>query len=115
MFETKRISVSSKRQITIPQKFFETLHIGNEVECFIRNNEIVIRPVHVGEEFSEQILKDLIQQGYQGEELLEKFKEMRTKVRPAVERLIEEADETAKKFAGTGNEQMNEIFSDGEE
>jgi len=115
MLEAKRISISSKRQITIPLKFFEALNLGNEVECFLRNNEIVIRPVQTSEELSEEILKDLIQQGYQGEELLERFKEMHSKVRPAIEQMIDEAKEAAKNFKGTGEEQMNEIFADVEE
>jgi bifunctional DNA-binding transcriptional regulator/antitoxin component of YhaV-PrlF toxin-antitoxin module len=115
MLEARRINVSTKRQITIPQKFFEALNIGNEVECFIRNNEIVIRPIHASEEFSEEILRDLIKQGYQGEELLQKFREMRSKVRPAIQKLIEEAEEAARNFKGTGEDKMNELFSDVEE
>ena len=88
----KRISVSQKRQITIPIEFFSTLGIEKEVECYLQNNAIVIRPVreNLGE-FDEQILADLISQGLSGQELLEKFKQMRRKVRPAVERLLDEA------------------------
>ncbi|AFV10675.1 hypothetical protein Tph_c04320 [Thermacetogenium phaeum DSM 12270] len=88
----KRISVSKKRQITIPIEFFNRLGIEKEVECYLQNNAIVIRPVRENTgEFDEQILADLISQGLSGTELLEKFKEMRRKVRPAVERLLDEA------------------------
>jgi len=47
-------------------------------------------------EFSEQILADLIAQGLSGEELLAKFKEMSKKIAPAMNKLISEADSIAK-------------------
>lgn len=96
--ERKIISVSAKRQVTIPQRFFEALGFDNEAECILQNNSIVIRPIHVnsGSEFSEQILADLIAQGLSGQELLTKFKEMSKKISPAVDRLISEADCIAK-------------------
>lgn len=88
----KRISVSQKRQITIPIEFFSTLGIEKEVECYLQNNALVIRPVRENSgEFDEQILADLISQGLSGKELLEKFKQMRREIRPAVERLLGEA------------------------
>lgn len=88
----KRISVSQKRQITIPIEFFNSLGIEKEVECYLQNNALVIRPVReYSGEFDEEILADLISQGLSGQELLEKFKETRRKVRPAVRKLLNEA------------------------
>ena len=46
-------------------------------------------------EFAEQILEELIEEGYSGPELLSKFREKSKKIRPAVESLIAEADEIA--------------------
>ena len=43
-------------------------------------------------EFDEEILADLIDEGYQGAELLEKFKEMRWKIRPAFEAWMADID-----------------------
>lgn len=95
--EHKTISISSKRQITIPLKFFNALGFKNEAECIIQNNGIVIRPVkdNAGGEFAEQILSDLIKQGYSGDELLKQFKTAQSKVRPAVEKMLEEATRVA--------------------
>ena len=45
VMQKKRISVSQKRQITIPIEFYNKIGIENEVECYIQNNSIVIRPV----------------------------------------------------------------------
>jgi bifunctional DNA-binding transcriptional regulator/antitoxin component of YhaV-PrlF toxin-antitoxin module len=43
--ERKIISVTGKRQITIPLKFYEKLHFGKEVECFLANDAVVLRPL----------------------------------------------------------------------
>ena len=106
----KRISVSQKRQITIPIEFFNSLGIQNEVDCFMQNNQIIIRPAQDSGEFDEQILADLISQGYSGEELLTKFKEYRRKIRPAVEHLLDDADKAAR---GEGEyATLSELFAE---
>ena len=58
--ESKKVSISSKRQITIPQKFFTLLGFNTEAECIMRGNELVLRPVkeNTSGEFAEQILAD---------------------------------------------------------
>lgn len=105
----KRISVSQKRQITIPIEFYNSVGIDKEVECYIQNNAIVIRPVREsGGEFDEQILADLITQGLSGQELLDKFKETRRQVRPAVERLLDEARLAAQGQAS--NDSYEDVF-----
>lgn len=99
--DKKRLSISSKRQITIPQKFFTMLGFSDTAECVVRGNELVIRPVkqESGGEFAEQILAELIAEGFSGEELLTEFKIRQAKIRPAVEVMIAEAEEVA---AGNG-------------
>ena len=100
--ESKKVSISSKRQITIPQKFFTLLGFNTEAECIMRGNELVLRSVkeNTSGEFAEQILADLIRQGYSGEELLEKFKQTQRKIRPAVEAMLAEADRIAESKSG---------------
>lgn len=95
--EMKKVSISAKRQITIPQKFFTMLGFDTEAECMVRGNELVIRPAknNAGGEFAEQILADLIEQGYSGEELLSRFKKAQKEVRPAVEEILAEAERAA--------------------
>lgn len=115
IMESKKVSISSKRQITIPQRFFSMLGFGKEAECFMRGNELVIRPVKdsAGGEFAEQILEDLISKGYSGEELLSQFKKMQKEVRPAVERMLVEAKKAA--FSETKYELYDDIFDTEEE
>jgi len=108
--ERKIISVSVKRQITIPQKYFEALGFDTEAECILQNGALLIRPVRDtnGGEFSEQILADLIARGYEGQELLEQFKKHSRAVRPAVVKMLEEADAYAK--SGEGRVPMDDLF-----
>lgn len=108
--DIKKVSISAKRQITIPQKFFTLLGFDDEAECIVRGNELVIRPVrnNSGGEFAEQILADLIAEGLSGDELLKKFKETQKKVRPAVEEMLEDASKAA--MSDSGFETYNDVF-----
>lgn len=96
--ERKIVSISAKRQITIPQKFFTALGFADEAECLLCGDKLVLRPAQEqnGGEFAEQILADLIRQGLSGEELLTAFKRQQAKVRPAVEAMLAEAGAAAR-------------------
>lgn len=89
----KILSISSKRQITIPQKFYQLLGFGDEAECVVRDNALIIRPVKAVSDgvFAEQILAELIAQGFSGQELLCEFKKKQAQVRPAVEAMLLDA------------------------
>ena len=108
--ERKTISVSVKRQLTIPQKYFDALGFVNEAECILQEDGLLIRPVRTagGGEFSEQILADLISQGFEGSILLEKFKEYSKAVRPAVRKLLDENEAFVK--SGEGRIPMDKLF-----
>ena len=94
--DRKIISVSRKRQITIPLKFYEQANLGNEVECYVENGAVVIRPLPSDTgEFAEEILKDLVAQGFSGNELVRKFAEQRGNLKKAIGRARDEADEIA--------------------
>ena len=100
--DRKVLSISSKRQITIPQKFYQLLGFGDEAECVLRGNELIIRPIKTvsGGEFAEQILEELIAEGLSGEALLARFKERQAQIRPAVESMLTDAEKVAE---GKGN------------
>ena len=100
--EIKKLSISAKRQITIPQEFFTMLGFDTEAECTVRGNELVIRPIktNTGGEFAEQILADLIARGYSGNNLLERFKKAQKQVRLAVEVMLMEAEQIASSESG---------------
>ena len=90
--DRKVLSISSKRQITIPQKFYQTLGFGNEAECIVHGNELIIRPVKT---VSGGELAELIDEGLSGEALLSKFKERQAQIRPAAEAMLHNAEEIA--------------------
>ena len=111
--EKKRVSISAKRQITIPQKYYKSLGFDTEAECIVRGDELVLRPVRrtAGGEFAEQILEELIAQGYDGKELLDRFKAEQRKVRPAVEAMLEEASRAA--ASETEYASYEDVFGEG--
>lgn len=95
--EQKRVTITSKRQFTIPQKFYVELGFEKEAVCTVGDGMLIIQPVTSSPsgDFAEQILRDLISEGYSGNELLEEFKARQTKVRPAVEKMLEAAKAAA--------------------
>ena len=96
VMERKIISVSSKRQITIPLAFYKQLNLENEVECSVEDGALVIRPLSRDTgEFSVEILKDLVSQGYSGEELIKRFALQSKNIKKAISKMLEEADEIA--------------------
>ena len=59
-------------------------------------------------EFDEEILQDLINEGYEGDTLLQKFKEMRGKVPAAMEKMLNDLiEQSGGKFYT-----MKEVFGD---
>ena len=95
--EQKRVTITSKRQFTIPQKYYTELGFDKDAICTLGDGVLIIEPARPsGEgEFAEQILADLIKEGYSGEALLSEFKARQAKVRPAVEALLKEAKAAA--------------------
>lgn len=93
----KKISVSVKRQITIPIEYFNALNIGDEVECTLVDDSIVIKPVRDNslDEYSELILKDIIEEGYKKEKILEEFKKRRNELKYAAKEMVKEMDKVA--------------------
>ncbi len=66
------------------------------MECSLEGGAIVIRPLRrTDDEFSVEILKDLVSKGFSGDELVKGFETQRCRVSKAVHRLLEEADRIA--------------------
>ena len=110
--QKKTVSISSKRQFTIPQAFYKLLNFRDKAECEVRGNELIIRPSiePSGSEFAEKILEDLVAEGLSGKELLTEFKRRQFQVRPAVQRMLSDAAKVAE-----GNAQyatISDIFGE---
>ncbi|MCL1847510.1 MAG: AbrB/MazE/SpoVT family DNA-binding domain-containing protein [Coriobacteriia bacterium] len=92
----KIIRVSDKRQITIPQQYYQELGFENDAVCYMDGDAIIIKPIaRSGREFSEFILADLLKEGYEGEALLDAFIQRQGQVRPAIEAMIADAEQAA--------------------
>ena len=76
MNKPKKVKLSKQRQMTIPKVYFDALQVQEEVTVELVDGGLLIKPVHkVPDDFAEQLLESLIQKGFSGQELLEKFKE----------------------------------------
>jgi bifunctional DNA-binding transcriptional regulator/antitoxin component of YhaV-PrlF toxin-antitoxin module len=109
--EKRRIHISSKRQITIPSKYYNALGLTNEINCIYANNMLILTPVNNEDPaFAEEMLSDLIEQGYSGQKLLSEFKRLSRQIRPAVEKIIQEADTIAREASINYFDSTDEIF-----
>ena len=110
-YDRRIVRVSGKRQITIPLKYFQSLGLGDQVECSLEDGALVIRPLsQEGNEFSVEILKDLVAQGLTGDALIQKFSEQSQQIKAAIRNILDEAEDIAsgkKPAAG-----MKDIFGD---
>lgn len=88
----RRVKVSKQRQITIPKDFYDALNISDEALIEFNGKEIIIRPAEYDYvDFSEDILKDLVREGYSGEELIYHFTRIKAEIPKALDRMKEEA------------------------
>lgn len=111
MVKPKRISVSSKRQITIPKEFYDDLKISDEVLCQVVDGELLIKPVGEDVDFSQFILRDLINEGYEaGDELLQEFSYRKSQIKPAIKQMISESRDN--KIYSNAEDFFNELDED---
>ncbi len=112
--KTKKISVSEKRQITIPKDFFDALNIGKEIECGMVDNYIIIKPIQENftDEFSEYILQDILKEGYKDKDILEEFKKRRNELKKAAKEFNNDIDDEIKNISNLKG--INEVFGSDE-
>lgn len=112
IIEKKTIPVSSKRQITIPVKYFRAMGIDTELECSFTGDEIILKPVSVSSGyFAQEILNDLIDNGFTGEELKKAFAMRSEKIKPAVKSMLKDVSSFTKEAVKNYNDETNDIFN----
>ena len=90
--EPQTIKISSKRQITIPAKYYEAAGFGEYALCTWTDQGILLQPLDVDDEdVTVDILRSLVTQGFEGEELIERYQETKRKI-VSVRRKLEEAE-----------------------
>lgn len=91
--EPQAIKISSKRQITIPAQWYRALDFHEYALATWTDDGILIQPLDVADEdVTVDILRHLIAQGYEGDELIEQYKQMKSKI-VSVKQAIAEAEE----------------------
>lgn len=82
-YEPQTIKISSKRQITIPAKWYRDKQFTDYAIIEWTADGILIKPIEVDrEDVSVNILRYLVSEGYEGDELVDKYVELREKVVP---------------------------------
>jgi len=107
----RMVRVTSKRQFTIPKTYFDKLRLGETVKCYLEGERLVLEPVREDSfwDFSTDILRSLIAEGYQGETLLAEFETRKRKALQALGSMVEEARKEAQ--AGEG-QPADAVFSE---
>ena len=91
--EPQAIKISSKRQITIPAQWYRALDFHEYALATWTDDGILIQPLDVADEdVTVDILRHLIAQGYEGDDLIEQYKQMKSKI-VSVKQAIAEAEE----------------------
>lgn len=98
---TKRMKISPNHQMTIPTEFYEKAGFTDEaiVQFDPIGRRLIVKPAiqNPGFDFSEDILRDLIKKGLQGEELLHAFQKAKQEVPNAMKHLLADEQEMAHK------------------
>ena len=110
----KIVSISQKRQITIPQKYYSRFRFGGHAKISVLDRGILIEPVEnisiSAGEFDVQILQDLVRQGFSGKELINAFKEKQGKIPSAIKAIKAEAHNIAQ---GTADfDRFEDVFGE---
>lgn len=74
--EFKNIKITSKRQLTIPKAYFDYLGIDDSVQAFLLDDGILLKPEKkqsTQEIDIEIILRNIMKDGYTGDELVDEF------------------------------------------
>lgn len=70
----RRAKISSQMQVRIPRDLYERYGFGNEAEVVATATGVEFRPVKTETERCADLLEQLVEQGFTGEELVERFR-----------------------------------------
>ena len=108
--EPLAIKISSKRQITIPAKAYEEAGFKDYALCTWSDKGMFLQPLDVeDEEVTIDILRYLINEGYEGEDLIAQYKAMKKKVVSVKDKLDEAERDIAEGRVGSAREMQNRM------
>ena len=104
------IKISSKRQITIPAKAYEEAGFKDYALCTWSDKGMFLQPLDVeDEDVTIDILRYLINEGYEGEDLIAQYKAMKKKVVSVKDKLDEAERDIAEGRVGSAREMQNRM------
>ena len=108
--EPLSIKISSKRQITIPAKAYEEAGFKDYALCTWTDKGMFLQPLDVeDEDVTIDILRYLINEGYEGEDLIAQYKAMKKKVVSVKDKLDEAERDIAEGRVGSAREMQNRM------
>lgn len=108
--ESQVVKISSKRQITIPAKLYREMGFKDYAALRWTKDGLLIQPLKVedDDDLTESILRYLIEQGYEGEELIEQYKI----VKPQMVTLARKVDEAEADIAAGRVQPADTLFEE---
>ncbi len=108
--QSQTVKISSKRQITIPSKFYEAGGFGEYALCTWTENGLLLQPLKVNDEDnSVTILRQLVAEGYEGDELVDKYEEIQNKIVSIKHKLQKAEDDIAEGRVGPVGEMFESV------
>ena len=108
--EPLAIKISSKRQITIPAKAYVEAGFKDYALCTWSDKGMFLQPLDVeDEDVTIDILRYLINEGYEGEDLIAQYKAMKKKVVSVKDKLDEAERDIAEGRVGSAREMQNRM------
>ena len=108
--EPLAIKISSKRQITIPRKRTRRRGSKDYALCTWTDKGMFLQPLDVeDEDVTIDILRYLINEGYEGEDLIAQYKAMKKKVVSVKDKLDEAERDIAEGRVGSAREMQNRM------
>ena len=108
--EPLAIKISSKRQITIPAKAYEEAGFKDYALCTWSDKGMFLQPLDVeDEDVTIDILRYLINEGYEGEDLIAQYKAMKKKDVSVKDKLDEAERDIAEGRVGSAREMQNRM------
>ncbi|GEM_PF-754280 len=108
--QSQTVKISSKRQITIPSKFYEAGGFDEYALCTWTENGLLLQPLKVNDEDnSVTILRQLVAEGYEGDELVDKYEEIQNKIVSIKHKLQIAEDDIAEGRVGPVGEMFESV------
>ena len=108
--QSQTVKISSKRQITIPSKFYEAGGFDEYALCTWTENGLLLQPLKVNDEDnSVVILRQLVAEGYEGYELVDKYEEIQNKIVSIKHKLQKAEDDIAEGRVGPVGEMFESV------